>query len=296
MDIGIFSAHRELDSLVSAAREVAEAGFGSMWTPQIFELDALTAIAVAAREVKGLEFGTCVVPTYRQHPMMMAQQALTVSQASGGRLSLGIGLSHQVVVEGMWGLSYDKPLRHMTEFLDVLMPLLKGDAANAEGETITGRGELGIPAEEPSVVLAALGPKMLELAGTVADGTTTWMVGPATIASHTSPSIQAAAEAAGREPARVVVALPTVVTDDPAGARERAAKEFEIYGHLPSYRAMLDREGAAGPEDVAVIGSADEVAERVSAIFDAGASTFVAAEFGSSDDVLRTREALAALL
>ena len=295
MDIGIFSSPRTVDGLVAAARSAADDGFGSYWTSQIFSVDALTGIAVAAKEVEGIRFGTGVVPIQPRHPMMLAGQALTVSQVSGGRLDLGIGLSHQMVVEGMWGLPFDKPVRRMREYLEALGPLLAGEDPQYGGETVTARGGLDVPADPPPVLVAALGPQMLTVTGRLADGTVTWMTGPKTLTDLTVPTIQAAAEGAGRPAPRVVVALPVCVTDDEAGARERAAAEFAVYGMLPSYRAMLDREGMEGPADLAFVGSADAVASRIAEVDTAGATTLVAAEFGHDDEKAATRELLKTL-
>jgi F420-dependent oxidoreductase-like protein len=290
MDIGIFSSPRTVDGLVAAARSAADDGFGSYWTSQIFSVDA-----VAAKEVEGIRFGTGVVPIQPRHPMMLAGQALTVSQVSGGRLDLGIGLSHQMVVEGMWGLPFDKPVRQMREYLEALGPLLAGENPQYGGETVTARGGLDVPADPPPVLVAALGPQMLTVTGRLADGTVTWMTGPKTLTDLTVPTIQAAAEGAGRPAPRVVVALPVCVTDDEAGARERAAAEFAVYGMLPSYRAMLDREGMEGPADLAFVGSADAVASRIAEVDTAGATTLVAAEFGHDDEKAATRELLKTL-
>jgi F420-dependent oxidoreductase-like protein len=295
MDIGIFSSPRTVDGLVADARSAAEDGFGSYWTPQIFGLDALTAIAVAAREVEGIRFGTGVVPIQPRHPMMLAGQVLTVSQVSGGRLDLGIGLSHQMVVEGMWGLPFDKPVRAMREYIEALGPLLAGEDPQYGGETVTARGAIDLRADPPPVLVAALGPQMLAVAGRLAAGTVTWMTGPRTLADLTVPAIQAAAEKAGRPAPRVVTALPICVTDDEADARERAGAEFAVYGVLPSYRAMLDREGMEGPADLAFVGSADAVAARIAEVGDAGATTLVAAEFGNADEQAATRALLVSL-
>ncbi len=295
MDIGIFSAPRTVDGVVAAARSVADDGFGSYWTPQVFGLDALTAIAVAAREVPGIRFGTSVVPIQTRHPTMLAGQALTVSLVSGGRLDLGIGLSHQVVVEGMWGLPFAKPVREMREYLEALQPLLAGEDPKFTGETVSARGALGVRAEAPPVLVAALGPQMLKVTGRLADGTVTWMTGPKTIADLTVPTIRAAAEEAGRPEPRVVMALPMCVTDDEPDARARAGSEFAMYGTLPSYRAMLDREGMEGPADLAFIGSADAVTARIHEAAEAGATTIVAAEFGTRDEQAATRELLKSL-
>jgi F420-dependent oxidoreductase-like protein len=300
MRIGIFggdTAGRSLDDTIASAREVHEQGFISYWLPQIFGGEALTTLAVLGREVPDLFLGTAVVPTYPRHPMVLAQQSLTVQQATGNRFMLGIGLSHQIVIEGMYGLSYDKPARHMREYLAILLPLLRGEAVQYEGETLTFRGAIDVTdAAAPPVMLAALAPRMLELAGSVADGTITWMVGPGTLESHIVPSITKAAEKAGRRSPAVVVSLPVCITNDPDGARAKAAETFQVYGMLPSYRAMLDREGAEGPADVAIVGDEGTVGKAVQRLADLGATDFVAAQFGSRDDLGRTRDFLRSLL
>jgi len=303
MRIGIFAGNvidqgGGLDALVDAARTAADEGFAGFWLPQIFAFDALTALAVVAWEVEGIELGTAVVPTYPRHPMMLAAQALTTNAASGGRFALGIGLSHQIVIESMFGCSYDKPARHMREYLSILAPLIREGSVSFDGETLSAHGAVGVPGSTPCPILvAALGPKMLELTGSMADGTITWMTGPATVGDHIAPSIRRAASDAGRPDPRVVAALPVLVTDDPDGARQRAAETFSIYGELPAYRAMLDREGAAGPADVAVVGDEAAVTAGISRMFDAGATDFLAVEFGTTDDErARTRDVLRTLL
>lgn len=300
MRIGIFggdAANGPIDRLVDEARHAEEQGFATYWLPQIFGVDALTALAVIGREVPRIELGTAVVPTYPRHPVMLAQQALTTQAASGGRLALGIGLSHQIVIEGMYGLSFEKPLRHMREYLEILVPLVRTGSVSFTGETLTGNASVDVKDATPfPVLLAALGPKMLELAGAVGDGTLTWMTGPATIESHVVPVLNAAAERAGRPKPRVGVGLPVCVTDDVAKARERAAKTYEIYGQLPSYKAMLDREGAAGPADVAIVGDEDVVRGEVEKLAAIGSTDFVAAAFGSSEEQARTRELLRSMM
>jgi F420-dependent oxidoreductase-like protein len=279
MDLGVFIDSQSLDDFVPRVASIKDAGFRSAWAPQIFGLDALTALAVAGREVPDIELGTAVVPTYPRHPSMLAVQALTTQAACGGRLTLGIGLSHQVVVENMWGFSFDKPARHMREYLSALMPMLHEKSVAFEGETLKSMGQVISDAPPPPVLVAALGPVMLGLAGTLADGTITWMTGPATIGSHIAPTITKAAAEAGRVPPRVVAALPVSVTSDEAAARELASKVFSIYGHLPSYRAMLDREGAEGPANVAIVGDEATVRAQIEGIFEKGATEFVAVPF-----------------
>jgi 5,10-methylenetetrahydromethanopterin reductase len=279
MQIGIFIDRQDVASLTQQLRAVQAGGFAGAWVPQIFGVDALTALAVAAAEVPDIPIGTAVVPTFPRHPMMLAAQARTVQQVSGGRFTLGIGLSHQVVIEGMLGFAWEKPVRHLREYLSILMPLARGEAVSYEGETLTAKVTLGIEADPVPVLVAALGSQMLAVAGRLADGTITWMTGPTTISSHVAPTIRKAAAAAERPDPTVVVALPTAVTPDPAEAREKAAKLFQVYGHLPSYRAMLDREGAEGPADVALVGDEATVRAGIEEIFEAGASQFVAVPF-----------------
>jgi 5,10-methylenetetrahydromethanopterin reductase len=178
MRIGVFfptKEHAPLDETVARMVEVARLGFSAVWLPQSTGFDALTVLALVGREVDDVELGTSVVPTYPRHPVVLAAQALTVNAAVGARLVLGLGLSHRVTVERTYGLSYDRPARHMREYLDALVPLLHDGAVDADGETISAHARLHLPgAPTPTVLLAALQPRMLALAGGVADGTITW--------------------------------------------------------------------------------------------------------------------------
>jgi F420-dependent oxidoreductase-like protein len=286
-----------LDKVRDELQRAADDGFDSAWMNNIFNLDALTTLAVAGSQVDRIEVGTAVVPTYPRHPAALAQQARTVAAAVDGRLVLGIGLSHQIVIEDMFGYDFGRPVLHMREYLAVLLPLLDGQPASFSGVTVTAN--IGLTTPSPSrvpVVVAALGPQMLRLAGEQTDGTVLWMTGPATVRDHIVPVITAAAEAAGRPSPRVVCILPVCVTSDPDDAKERAARVFAIYGELPSYRAMLDREGAAGPADVAIVGDEDEVGAQISVLADAGVTDFVAGEYTRGADGDRTRAFLRTLL
>lgn len=300
MKIGLFSFVEDIDGLTQIASTAHEQGFESLWIPQMFGLDTLTAIAVAGQTVPDITFATAVVPTYPRHPQMLAQQALTVNAAIDGRLVLGIGPSHKPVVEGSWGISFDKPIRHLREYLEILMPLVHDKKVRFDGESLTTRADLSIDAPAPRVMMAALGPQLLKVTGRLADGTILWMTGPKTIATHSAPTMKEAAEAAGRPEPEVVAGFPVCVTDGSATAddevRERAATSFAMYGTLPSYRAMLDREGYEGPADVAIIGSAGEVTDRLGQLAEAGVSTFAASEFGSRDQRAATRDLLVSML
>ncbi|QFG01824.1 TIGR03564 family F420-dependent LLM class oxidoreductase [Tepidiforma bonchosmolovskayae] len=297
LGIGI-TGSEGIDDVIRQIQRAEEAGFDSAWLPNIFGLDAITTIAVAGRETSRIELGTFVVPTYPRHPVAMAQQALTAAAAAGGRFTLGIGLSHRIVIEGMFGLDYSKPVRHMREYLSVLIPLLEGKQVQFRGEEYRVQAQLTVPGvSRPSVVVAALGPQMLKLAGRLADGTATWMGGASYLRNTAIPAIRAAAAEAGRPAPRVVSGFPVAVTDYPDRARESAARIFAVYGQLPSYRAVLDVEGAAGPADVAIVGSEAEVEARLRELAAAGVTDFNASPFpvdGDPGAVRRTVEFLAA--
>ena len=283
---------------VAQLRHFAEAGLDHAWAAQIFGPDALTLLAAAGAQVPGIGLGTGVVPVYPRHPMMLAQQALTVQAATGNRLLLGIGLSHQVVIEGMWGLSFDQPARYMQEYLASLMPLLQGEKVSSVGERVTTNAFQPIDVagvEAPPVLVAALGPVMLKLAGRVADGTITWMTGTETVKAHIVPTIRAAAEAAGRPAPRVAVSLPLSVTADVAGTKEKINREFAIYPNLPSYKAMLDREGAEAAADIALVGDEDTVIAGIEQLAAAGATEFLASIVGTAEERERTFDLLSQL-
>ena len=211
---------------------------------------------------------------------------------------MGIGLSHQLVIENVFGQSFEKPVRHMREYLSILMPLLDGEPVAFTGETLRAAtfGPLQIKAPRVPVLVAALGTAMLGLAGRLADGTVTWMTGPATIESHIVPTIRAAAAEAGRPEPRIGAGLPICVTSDADAARKKASEEFAIYGTLPSYRAMLDREGAGGPADVAIVGTESEVAAQVRRLAGIGVTDFCGAPFGSSEEIKSSIGVLAGLV
>ena len=287
-----------LDDVIAEAARAEADGFDSYWVPNIFGHDALTALALAGRAVPRIELGTSVVPTFPRHPTAIGQQCLSVSAACGGRLTLGIGLSHQIVIENMLGLSFDKPVRHIRDYLSILGPISRLEPVQYSGEAYSSTVAFDAQGAEPfGIVVAALGPQMLKAAAELADGTLTWCTGENTLRDYTVPTISSAAEAAGRPAPRVIAALPVCVTDDVEGARVKAAKVFEIYGSLPSYRAMLDREGAGGAEDVAIIGTTDEVVDRVGALADVGVTDFAAVEFSDvPDEADATRAAIKQLM
>ncbi len=274
-----------IDDIVAAAKRVEAAGLDNLWMANIFSFDAISTLSIVGREVPRIGLGTAVTPTYPRHPTALAQQALTAAAATGNRFTLGIGLSHKVVIENMLGLSYAQPAKHMREYLDVLMPLLRGETVNHQGELYRIGGlQLTIPGAQPvPTVVAALGPLMLRAAGELADGTNTWMVGPKTMENHIVKRLAAAADAAGRPAPAVVGGVPVVLTNHPDEARRRIAQGLAIYGQLPSYRAMLDREGVTGPADIAIAGDENALRGEIDRFRNAGVTDFNAAIMNVED-------------
>jgi len=295
-----FGGTSDVAGQVQAVIDAEKDGFDSIWFGQIFAADALTVLALAGARTQLIEMGTSVVPTYPRHPVVMAQQALTVQAASNGRFSLGIGLSHAPVVEGMWGMKYERPAVHMREYLSVLVPLVRQGSVSFSGEFFRVNQALQVPVPKPPpVLIAALAPVMLRLAGEMTDGTVTWMVGRKALETHIVPRLTKAASEAGRPAPRVVVGLPVAVADDAASAREKAARSFQIYGTLPNYQRVLNIEGAGGPADVALVGTEAEVEQQLRGLASAGATEFLAGMFPVGDDagasLARTRACLQGL-
>lgn len=277
--IGGDGTRATLDDIIGVAKRIEAAGLDNVWLANIFSFDAISTLALIGRETQRIGLGTAVTPTYPRHPTAIAQQALTTQAACDGRFTLGIGLSHQIVIETMLGLSYSRRAAHMREYLSVLMPLVRGKTARFSGDEFQVRGvQLEVPgSENMDVVVAALGPAMLQVAGELADGTNTWMVGPRTMEGHVIKHLNAAAAAAGRPAPKVVGGYPVVLTTKPDEARARIAENLTVYGQLPSYRAMLDREGADGPADIAIAGDENLLRGEIKRLEDIGVTDFNAA-------------------
>ena len=280
------------------ARWAAAAGFDSFWVSQILGVDPIVALAAIGAEVPELrELGTSVVPLYGRHPLALAAQARTAQSALDGRFVLGVGPSHQMVVEGFLGESYARPFTRTSEHLEALVPLLAGESARVDGVEVKASGWLTIDAEPVPVLLAALAPKMLELAGRVTAGTTVGQCGPKTIAAHVAPRINEAAAAAGRPPPRIMALVAVCVTDDVDAARASAAVHTETYARLPAYRAVLDREGVDSPADLLLAGPIEAIVDGLRGYVEAGATDLRLGVSSPTPEIeAATREALAELL
>ncbi len=263
--------------LVARAARAEAAGFASAWLPQVGTVDALMTLALAGSETNRIELGTAVVPTYPRHPTVLAQQALTTQDATGGRLALGIGLSHKMMIEGGLGLDYSRPIPHMREYLTILNGLLDGERVAFQGEEYRVNYQVGVAgAKRPPVIVAALGPAMLRLCGRLADGTVTWMGGTDFLRNVAVPTMSEAAKKAGKPAPRFVAMVPVLLAKDPAAGRDTVNSTFARYGQIPSYRATLDRGGAANPADVAIVGGEEEIESGFRAFESAGVTDLVA--------------------
>ncbi|MFJ1765638.1 TIGR03564 family F420-dependent LLM class oxidoreductase [Amycolatopsis sp. NPDC088138] len=274
------------DAMTAQAREAAKLGYRTLWLAQRGGWDALTALPALAAAAPGSELGTCVVPTYPRHPITMAAQALTVQAATGVPVHLGVGLSHRYIVEHEFGYSYDRPLRHLREYLEALNPVLRGEKADVHGETLTAAGGVNAPgAGRPSLLVGSVSPKSTKLAGELADGVITTWAGPRAIGEFVVPALGAES--------RVVSGQLICVTSE---VDERRAWVEETYGaaaSVPAYRAVLDRDGYARVSDSAIVGDEETVRRQVKALEDAGATELLVMPFGPAEDQARTRELLA---
>jgi 5,10-methylenetetrahydromethanopterin reductase len=287
---------RPSSEIVDHAVAAEADGFTSYWLAQLAIPDALTVLGLAGRATSTIELGTAVIPTWVRHPLMLAAQALTTSEIAGGRVILGIGLAHKPAVEERLRIPFARPAKNMDEYLSVLLPALRDREVSFEGEFWSAHVErVDGPADiaAPSVMLAAMGPRMLALAGGRTDGTILWLSGPRTIETTIAPAVRKAAADAGREEPRIVASVPLCVTDDPDKVRGLIAAMLAGYNDLPSYRGVMDAEGAGGPEDVSIVGDEDAVRAEMDRFAEAGTTDFAPVEFVvEPEDGPRTRNFL----
>jgi F420-dependent oxidoreductase-like protein len=293
MRIGILGLgeHFAISSAVAGSMTAESFGFDTYWVPG--EVDPISVIVSSGQQAKTIKFATSVIPVYSRHPVALAGEAIMTNEAIGGRLTLGIGMSHNSLIETKWGRPVDRPIRYVRDFLSILLSLLETRSADYDGEMLSAHTTFSVAAGgRPSVLVAAMGPQMLKVTGQLADGTDTWMTGPRTLESLTVPTISTAAAEAGRPAPRIAAGMPICVTSRRDEAKEVAATEFRHHADFPTYRRMLDLEGADGPADVAVIGDESGVMRGLERYRDVGVTDFIACPFGSPEDRGRTLSAL----
>ncbi len=288
---GDMAGAKSVADFIDNAVAAESAGLDSYWVANFLGHDAMTVALAAGLRTERIEVGTNVTPIHPRHPAALAQQARTVAALTGERFTLGVGVSHRVLVEGAWGLSYDAPWSYMQEYLDALIPLVAGERTQVRGARIAANTQLSTPDPSlPGLVVAALGPKMVDLAARRTSGLTTWLVGPNSIAETITPIATAAS---GTEAVRIIAGIPMCVTTDTQTARELAHTLFGYYDRLPAYRDALARDHITGAAEAALIGTADQITERIYAYRTAGATDFGAFPFGTATEQANTLALLA---
>ena len=301
MRIGLTGGGATADRIVSQASRAEADGFTSMWYASAAGGgDPLAAMALAGRATSAIELGTAVLVSYACHPVLQASRANATASAIGtpGRLTLGVGPSHQVAIETRLGLSYDRPGEHTEEYVQILTGLLRGEPVSFAGREF--RVEAGpLPLLDGALVpvlIGALGSRLLRVAGAYTAGTILWMANATAIESHVAPAIRKAAADAGRPAPRIVAGLPVAVHDDVAEARSAAARLYRAYGELPNYQRILSHGGIAGPAEAVIVGDERSVAAQLRALFEAGATDVWVAPFPVGDDASASRARTRALL
>ncbi|MFJ3772334.1 TIGR03564 family F420-dependent LLM class oxidoreductase [Streptomyces sp. NPDC090075] len=273
MRIGLTGRPTTTEKLVEQAKDAEKGGFSSVWYDSTVLGDPLAAMAVAGRETSTIELGTAVLQTYPCHPLLQANRAASVAEAMGRPgFTLGIGPSHEPVVSGMYGLPYDRPGHNTEEYLRILTGLLRREPVTFEGSEWTARGARVETRQPVPVLLAALGPRLLRVAGELADGVVLFMASARAVETHVAPRLRAVASAAGRPEPRIVAGLPVAVHDDITEARAAVAATAASYERMPNYRRIMDIGGAQSPADVAVLGDEKSVTRQLQGLLDAGAT------------------------
>ena len=274
-------ASASIDKILASARQTAEDGLSSFWLPEhpTGGLDALSVLTIVGQQVPHLELGTAIIATFPRHPMVLAGQVHTLRGIIENNFTLGIGLSHEVMMAQL-GIPFEKPIRHLKEYLSIIVPLLNQGKVSFTGQLISCEAEIfDRPKVSTPVVVAALGPQALAIAGSLSDGTTLSWVGPRTVKDHIKPRLAEAASKANRPTPRIIATLPICVTDDESRIRSHISKSLHNYTQMPSYRAMFEREGAEEAGELALVGSRAKVENLLHELSLAGVTDFAAAEY-----------------
>jgi F420-dependent oxidoreductase-like protein len=272
---------RRLDGLLEDARFADGAGLTSIWVPQVpGYLDAMTAIAVVGAATRRIELGTSVVPIQTRHPIAMAQQALTTQLACGGRFALGLGPSHHWIVQDQFGLVYERPAQQVRDYLQVLDAAFRAPGpVDVENGTYRVHSPFDVADPIPMpVLIAALGPVMLQIAAEHTAGTILWMADERAIGDYVVPRIRKAAAAAGRPAPRIVAGVPvTLCRNDEVKAAQDYASEVLGHAHFsPNYVRILERGDARDVGDTMAAGDGEAIAKRLRRYRDAGVTDLAA--------------------
>jgi F420-dependent oxidoreductase-like protein len=299
MRIGLTGGAATVDKVVRQAKQAEADGFTSLWYASLVTGDPLVAIAIAGRETSRIELGTAVLQTYPCHPLLQANRAASVVDAMRRPgFTLGIGPSHEPLIRGVFGLSYDHPGRSTEEYVRILTGVLRGESVDYHGADWSAHsaGRVAPLAHPVPVLVSALGPRLLRVAGELADGAVLWMAPARAIETHIAPRLHAAASAAGRPAPRIVAGLPVAVHDDLAEARAGAVAASTMYAGMENYRRILAIGGAESPADAAILGDERSVRAQLQGLLDAGATDIWAAIFPAGADKARSIQRTTELL
>ena len=305
MRIGLTGGASSVNRLVEQAQQAEADGFHALWYASGVAGDPLVAMALAGRATTTIELGTAVLQTYPCHPLLQANRAASVVNAMGrAGFTLGLGPSHEPVINGVLGLSYDHPARNTEQYLRIISSLLRGEDVDFTGvDWTTHSAGRVVNLDHPvPLLLSALSPRMVRIAGQFADGAVLWMAAAKAIETRIAPGLRAAAASSGRPAPRIVAGLPVAVHDDVDAARSATAAMSSGYSGMANYKRIIDAGGGTGPGDVAIVGDEDSVRVQLEELLAAGATDIWAQPIGVGDDrarradsVRRTRSLLSAL-
>jgi F420-dependent oxidoreductase-like protein len=273
------SGGNTVDETVRLTRQAAQAGLRSAWLGQRLDFDSVALAGIAGREVPGIAMGTSAVPIFARHPILVSSQAQTTQAATHGRYTLGLALGSKALVEGAFGVPYDRPIARLREFLTALRALLADGSAEFRGDILTAVTPIpaAVAGARPPVpvLVAAMGPQALRATGELADGTLPLFVTPKVLAEHIVPAITGAAARAGRAAPRIAVLVPGLVTHEVEAAREAAVTATAFYDRVPSYQRITALAGVSKTAELVTLGDERVVTAAVRDYFDAGATEVI---------------------
>jgi F420-dependent oxidoreductase-like protein len=305
MRIGLTGGGSSVDKIVAQAQLAEAEGFSALWYASAVAGDPLVAMAIAGRATTSIELGTAVLQTYPCHPLLQANRVAAAANAMGRPgLTLGLGPSHEPVVTDVLGLSYDHPGRNTGEYLRIVSDLLRGVDVDFDGIDWSAHssGRM-VPLEQPvPVLLSALSPRMLRIAGQFADGVVLWMASATAIERRICPILTEVAAAHARPSPRIVAGLPIAVHDDAAEARQAVAAMSSAYAGMTNYQRIIESGGGTNAADVAIVGDESTVIQQLHDLLGAGATDVWAQPIAVGTDrsqrtasLQRTRGCLSAL-
>ena len=287
MRIGLTGGGTTVEQIIEQAQRAEADGFTSLWYASVVMGDPLVPMAIAGRATNRIELGTGVLQTYPMHPLLQANRVAGAAAAMGRPgLTLGIGPSHGEVITGTYGYPYDTPGRNTEEYIRALAPLLRGEQVDLDGEdwTVHSTGRMTPVTQPVPVLLSALGPRLLRVAGQHTDGAILWMAQAKAIGEHVVPKITAAADEAGRPAPRIVAGLPVAVHEDKDEAREAAVFWSTAFRDMPNYQRILQVGGFADAADAAITGDENSVRRQLQSLVDSGATDIWASVFTVGKD------------